>query len=149
MRRSSVLAQHVLLICRSFVFTRGLGYKAFWGTDLTRYKYCWLPPQNILGFDYLEDLISRPLIKFISSSFPSYHKRFYPEYGPSEYDLSPSSSTDLSFAMNSNPIYSLTFFMLMVEPAPKKTPFTFFTPSFHYQHFSNEEPLVASEVEKG
>ena len=74
MRRSTVLAQHFLSICRSYVFTGGLGNETFWGDDLARYKYFWLPPQNILGFEYLEDLVSLiPYVptKFISPYVPS------------------------------------------------------------------------------
>ena len=96
----------------------------------------------------MKDLISHLPIKFISDSFPSYHKRFYLEYGPSEYDLAPSHSTDLSFAINSNPIDSLTFFMLMVEPPPKKIPYTFFAPSFHYQFYPDDEPEEIGETEE-
>ena len=148
MQRSSILAQHFLSTCQNFSFTRGLGYEAFWGTDLSRYKYFWLPPQNIFEFDYLEDLISHLPIKFISSSFPSYHKCFYLEYGPSEYDLAPSHLMVLSFTKNSNPIDSPTFFMLMVKPPPKKIPYSFFTPSFHYQFYPNDELEEVSEVEE-
>ena len=122
MRMSSILAQHFLSICRSFAFTGGLGCAKFWGNDLSRYKYFWLPPQNIWGFEYLEDLVSLLPVKFESASYPSYHKIFYPEYGLAEYDLSPSPPFDLSFAMESNPVDSPTFFMLMIEPAPKKIP---------------------------
>ena len=81
----------------------------------------------------MEDLVSLLPVKFESASYPSYHKIFYPEYGLAEYDLSPSPPCDLSFAMQSNPVDSPTFFMLMIEPAAKKIPFTFFMPSFHYQ----------------
>ena len=148
MCKSSVLAQIFLSICRSFVFTGGLGSENFWGSDLTHYKYFWLPPQNIWGFEYLEDFVSLLPIKFISTSFLSNHKHFYPEYGLTEYDLLPYSPMDLSFAVNSNPMDSPTFFMLMVEPAPKKIPLTFFIPSFHYQQYSDKEPMETSEVEE-
>ena len=37
--------------------------------------------------------------------------------------------------------------MLMIEPAAKKIPFTFFTPSFHYQQYLDEERMDSSEVE--
>ena len=67
--------------------------------------------------------------KFISSCKPSYHRRFYPEYGPAEYETAPSPSLELSFTIRSNPIDSPTFFMLIIEPAPKKVPYTFFAPS--------------------
>ena len=49
---------------------------------------------------------------------------------------------------NNNPIDSSTFFMLMVELEPKKCPYTFFTMSFHYQHFLDEEPMEAGKVEE-
>ena len=49
--------------------------------------------------------------------------------------------------MRSNPIDSLTFLMLMIEPAPKKVPYTFFVPSFHYQQFLDEDPLEEDEIE--
>ena len=88
-------------------------------------------------------------IRFVASSVPSYHKRFYSEYGPAEYELVPSPSMDLSFAMRSNPIDSLSFFMLMVKPTPKKVSHTFFTSSFHYQHFLDEDPVEVDEVERG
>ena len=125
-----------------------MGYEAFWRTDLSRYKYFWLPPQNIFEFDYLEDLINRPPIKFILASFPPYHKGFYPDYGPSEYELAPSPSSDISFTINSNPIDSPTFFMMMVEPSLKKVPYTFFAPSFHYQFYLDDEPKEFGEVEE-
>ena len=47
MHNSYVLDQHLLSTCRSFSFIGGLGFEKFWGNDLTRYKYFWLPPQNI------------------------------------------------------------------------------------------------------
>ena len=93
-----------LSTCRNFSFTEGLGYEAFWGSNLSQYKYFWLSPQNIFKFDYLEDLVSRLPINFVSASYPSYHKHFYLEYGPLEYDLAPPYSTGLSFAINSNPM---------------------------------------------
>ena len=37
--------------------------------------------------------------------------------------------------------------MLMIEPAPKKVPYTFFMPSFHYQQFPEEDPPEADEIE--
>ena len=117
------------------------------GGDLARYKYFWLPPQKILGFDYLEDLISEVPTKFISPYVPSYHRRFYPEHGPAEYETAPLPPLELTFAMKSNPIDSSTFFMLMIEPAPKKVPYTFFVSSFHYQQFPDEDPPKADETE--
>ena len=150
MRRSIVLAQHFLSTYQSYVFTGGLGNETFWGDDLARYKYFWLPLQNILGFEYLEDLVSLiPYVptKFISPHVPLYHRRFYPEYGLAEYETIPSSLLELSFAMRSNPIDLPTFFMLIIEPAPKKVPYTFFVPSFHYQQFPDEDPLEADEIE--
>ena len=101
MRRSTVLAQHFLFTCWSYVFTDGLGNETFWGDDLTRYKYFWPPPQNILGFEYLEDLVSLiPYVptKFISPYVPSYHRHFYPEHGLAEYETAPSPPLELSFA---------------------------------------------------
>ena len=38
--------------------------------------------------------------------------------------------------------------MLMVEPLPKKIPYTFFTPSFHYQFYLDDEPKEVGEVEE-
>ena len=96
----------------------------------------------------MEDLVSHPPVKFILASFSSYHKCFYSKYGPSECDLEPSILTDLSFTIDSNPIDSTTFFMLMVEPVPKKTPYTFLTLYFHYQHFPDEEHMEAGEAEE-
>ena len=147
MRRSTVLAQHFLSTCRSYVFTGGLGNEAFWGCNLARYKYFWLPSQNIFGFDYLEDLISEPPTKFVSPCVPSYHRRFYPEHGLAEYETAPSPSLDLSFAIRSNPVDSPNFFMMMIEPAPKKIPYTFFAPSFHYQQFPDVDPPEMDEIE--
>ncbi len=150
MRRSTILSQHFLSTCRSYVFTGGLGNEAFWGADLTRYKYFWLPPQNIFGFEYLEDLVSLTSLvpmNFISPYVPSYHRRFFPEYGLAEYETAPSPPLEISFAARSSPIDSPIFFMLMIEPAPKKVPYTFFTPSFHYQQFSDQDPPEVDEVE--
>ena len=127
-----------------------MGNETFWGDDLARYKYFWLPPQNILGFEYLEDLVSLiPYVptKFVSPYIPSYHIRFYPEYGLAKYETAPSPQLELSFAMRSNPIDSPTFFMLMIEPVPKKVPYTFFMPSFHYQQFPDEDPPEEDEIE--
>ena len=147
MRRSTVLAQHFLSTCRSYVFTGGLGNETFWGSNLARYKYFWPPPQNVLGFDYLEDLISEVPTKFVSPHISSYHRRFYPEHGFAEYETAPSPSLELSFALRSNPIDSPNFFMMMIEPAPKKIPYTFFVPSFHYQRFPEEDPPEVDENE--
>ena len=55
---------------------------------------------------------------------------------------------DLSFVINNNPIDSPTFFMLMVEPPPKKIPYTFLTSSFHYQFYSDDELKEVGEVEE-
>ena len=125
-----------------------VGLQSLLGIDLSQYKYFWFPPQNIFEFDYLEVLVSRLSIKFISASFLSYHKCFYPEYGPSKYDLAPSHLTDLSFTINSNPIDSPKFFMLMVEPLSKKVSYTFFTPSFYYQFYLDDEPEEVGDVEE-
>ena len=38
--------------------------------------------------------------------------------------------------------------MLMVEPPLKKIPYTFFTSSYHYQFFPNDEPDEIDEVEE-
>ena len=130
-------------------FYWGIGYRAFLGANLSRNQYFWLSPQNIFGFDYLDDLVSLRHVKFISTSFPSYHKRFYPEYGPLEYDLTPSNSSDLSFVINSNPIEPPIFFMLMIKPWSEKISYTFFTPSFHYQFFQNEELAKNGEYSSG
>ena len=149
MRRSTVLAQHFLSTCRSYVFTSGLSNETFWGDDLARYKYFWPSPQNILGFEYLEDLVNLiPYVptKFVSPYVPSYHRRFYPEYGLAEYETAPSPPLELSFTMGSNPIDSPIFFMLMIAPAPKRVPYTFFMPSFHYQQFPDEDPLESDEI---
>ena len=85
--------------------------------------------------------------KFILPHVPSYHRRFYPEYGLSEYETAPSPPVELSFTIRSNPIDSPTFFMMMIEPAPKKVPYTFFMPSFHHQQFPDEDPSGADEIE--
>lgn len=145
-----MLAQHFLSICGSYVFTGELGNETFWGDDLVRYKYYWLLPQNILGFEYLEDLVSLfPYVptKFISPCEPSYHRHFYPEHGPAEYETTLSPSLELSFTIRSNPIHSPNFFMLMIEPTLKKVPYMFFTPSFHYQQFPEEDPPEVVEIE--
>ena len=55
---------------------------------------------------------------------PSYHKRFYQEYGLLEYELSLPPPEDLSFTLNSNPVNSPSFFMLMIEPPPEKVQFS-------------------------
>ena len=95
MWRSTKLVEHLLSTCRTYNFIRGLGYEKFWGYDLRRYRYFWLPPQNFLGFDCLEDLVSCSPIKFIpASSIPLFHKCFYSEHGPPEYELSPSPLED-------------------------------------------------------
>ena len=73
--------------------------------------------------------------------------RFYPEHGLAEYETAPSPPLELSFAIRSNPIDSPTFFMMMIEPAPKKVPYTFFVPSFHYQQFHEEDPPEVDEIE--
>ena len=38
--------------------------------------------------------------------------------------------------------------MLMVEPPPKKIPYTFFTPSFHYHFYPHGESEEADELEE-
>ena len=140
MRRSTRLAEHFLSICRNYSFTEGLGCEAFWGSDLWRYRHFWLPPQDFLGYD-LDDLVSRLPIKiFATSSIPSFHKWFYPEYGPLEFEISPLPSEDLTFTFNSNLVDSSTFFMLMIEPPQEKVQFTFFTPSFHHGFYPEDEP---------
>ena len=85
--------------------------------------------------------------RFISTYVPSYHRRFYLEYGFAEFETTPSPLLELSFTIGSNPIDSPIFFMLMIAPAPKRVPYTFFMPSFHYQQFPNEDPLEADEIE--
>lgn len=135
LRRSTTLAQHILSLCRSFCFTGGLGCEDFCGSDLRRYRYFWLPPQDFLGIKYLEDLVRPEPMKFVSaSSLSSYYV----------HDLLSGSSMDLSFALKSNPVDSPVFFMLMIEPALAKTQYTFFTPSFHRQFYVDDEPEETS-----
>ena len=38
--------------------------------------------------------------------------------------------------------------MLMVEPPPKKIPYTFFIPSFHYLFYPYDESKEAGELEE-
>ena len=80
------------------------------------------------------------LVQYISRTIPSYHKRLYLECGPTEYKLLPSSLSNLMFIKGRNPTDSLIYFMLMIEPPPEKTHFTFFFPSFHHQFYPDEEP---------
>lgn len=133
--RSTALAQHILSLCRSFCFTGGLGCEDFCGSDLRRYRYSWLPPQDFLGIEYLDDLVRFEPVKFVSASSLSFY------YG---HDSSSGPSTDFFFALKSNPIDYPVFFMLMIEPAPPKTQFTFFTPSFHRRFYVDDEPEETS-----
>ena len=90
---------------------------------------------------YLEDLVDRLPIKFvIASSVPSYHKRFYPEYGPPEYELSPLSPKDFLFILNSNPVDSPSFFMPMIKPPLENVQFTFFSESYHRWFYPDDKP---------